>query len=229
MDNPLAVRRPAIGEAALDAAMAVIGFAILPWDHPDDFLAAHLRLETAADTAISASRDGRMFRLTDGDHRILRQRRGRAGLHAGAAGHAFGFEEGLTHSGRNPAVEAAPIDGQRESALRLLAGAHAAIADDAFGWIISKIGIGFVLRLPFSIGSAVVPGENMIGASRVVADLAQADCSRHILKFAISVGRAGEAIERMVGEIEPHHAATDRIETRRIGLYGNAWRDRRRT
>ena len=152
--------------------MAVIGFAILPRHHPDDFLAAHLRLESAANATISTGCDGGMFGLADGDHRLFDKRRSWARLHAGAAGNTFGLEEGLPHAGRNPAVEAAPIDRQRESTLRLLACARAAIADNALGGIVSKIGIGFILRLPFSIGLAVVSSEHMIGAAIVVADLA---------------------------------------------------------
>jgi hypothetical protein len=40
------------------------------------------------------------FGLADLDHRLFCQRRGRAGLHAGAAGHAFGGQEGVfRHAG----------------------------------------------------------------------------------------------------------------------------------
>ena len=87
------------GEAALDAGMAAIGLAVLPRHHAHEFLAAHFRLERAADAAIGAGRDFRMFRLADLDHRLLGQRRGRAGLHAGAAGDAFGSQEILVHAG----------------------------------------------------------------------------------------------------------------------------------
>ncbi len=70
---------------------------------------------------------------------------GRAGLHAGAAGHALRIDERLVR--RRPtrlAVEAAALDGQREGALHFLAGPHAARADDAFGRIESEIRIRFV-------------------------------------------------------------------------------------
>ena len=42
-----------------------------------------------------------MLGLADLDDRFLHQRRGRAGLHAGAAGDAFGVEELLVHAGRD--------------------------------------------------------------------------------------------------------------------------------
>ena len=71
---------------------------------------------------------------------------GRAGLHAGAAGDAFRGEEVLVHAGDDAAVEAAALDGQREGALHLLAGAHAAVADDALGRVVGEIGVGLVHR-----------------------------------------------------------------------------------
>ena len=92
--------------------------------------------------------------------------------------------------------EAAAVDGQREGALHLLAGAHAARADDAFGGIEGEIGVGRVLL-----------GDQMVLALIAVAHLAQADGARHVLQLAIAVGGAGQAIERMVGDVELHHAA----------------------
>ena len=86
------------GEAALDAGMAVVRLAVLVGHHADKFLAPHLGLEAAADPAITASRYRRMFRLADVDHRLLDESRGRAGLDAGAAGHAFGSEEAFAHA-----------------------------------------------------------------------------------------------------------------------------------
>ena len=85
------------GKATLDAGMAAIGLAVLVRHHAHHFLAAHFRLEGAADAAIGAGGDDLgMLGLADLDHGLLGQRRGRAGLHAGAAGHAFGAEEGLS-------------------------------------------------------------------------------------------------------------------------------------
>src|SRR3984885_3979434 len=141
------------GEAALDAGMAAIGLTILVGHHAYDFLAAHLRLEGAADAAIGAGGHGRMLRLADFDHGFFRQRRGRAGLHAGAAGHAFGAEKTLAHAGRHPAVKTAARNRQREGALHFLAGAHTARADDAFRGIVGEVWVGFVLRHPVVVGA----------------------------------------------------------------------------
>ena len=82
---------------------------------------------------------------------LLDQRRGRAGLHAGAAGYAFGLQERFGLPGETAAVEAAAGDGQRESALHLLAGAHAARADDAFGRVVGEIGVGLRLSAPLRV------------------------------------------------------------------------------
>src|SRR3546814_2626035 len=43
--------------------------------------------------------------------------------------------------------------------------------------------------------------------SIAVAHVAQAHRPRLILQFAIAIGRAGQAVERMVGNIKFHHAA----------------------
>ena len=40
-----------------------------------------------------------------------------------------------------------------------------------------------------------------------VAHLAQADGAGHVLELAVAVGRAGEAIERVIGDVELHHVA----------------------
>ena len=93
LGDAIAMRGIAPGKAALDAAMAVIGLAILPRHHAHQRVAAHFRLEGAADAAIGAGSDHRMLWLTVLDHGFLDQRRGRAGLHAGTAGDAFRAEE----------------------------------------------------------------------------------------------------------------------------------------
>ena len=67
----------------------------------------------------------------------------------------------------------------------------------------------------------------MVLAVIAVAHFAQADDARHILQLAIAIGRAGQAIERMVGDIELHHAAAQLGERRRLGVHLDAGRDRR--
>jgi DNA-binding transcriptional MocR family regulator len=100
------------------------------------------------------SRNG-MLGLADLDDGFFGERRGRAGLHAGAAGDTFGAEETLAHAGRHPAVKAASGNGQCEGALHLLAGADAARADDAFRGVVGEVGVRFVLRHPGGVGRAI--------------------------------------------------------------------------
>src|SRR5690606_11114284 len=83
----------AVGEAALDAGVAAVGLAVLPGDHANELLTAHLGAEGAADTAIGARGDDRALGKADRLVALFLQRVGRAGLDAGAAAHAFGGEE----------------------------------------------------------------------------------------------------------------------------------------
>ena len=108
-------------------------------------VALHLGLEGAADAAVGAGGDDAVLRLAVLDDGLLHQRRGRAGLHAGAAGDAFGVEEGFDLAGRHGRGEAAAVDGQREGALHFLAGAHAARADDALRRVEGEVRVGLVL------------------------------------------------------------------------------------
>ena len=91
--DAILVRRVADRESSLDAGMTVIGVAVVIRHHAHDILALHFGAERAADAAIGTRRGNAVLRLTFLDHRFLGQRRGRAGLHAGAAGNTFGIEE----------------------------------------------------------------------------------------------------------------------------------------
>ena len=215
------------GEAALDAGMAAIGLAVLVRHHAHDFLAAHFRLEGAADAAIGAGRHHGMLGLADLDHGFFGQRRGRAGLHAGAAGDAFGAQKTLAHAGRDPALEPAPGNGQCEGALHFLAGAYAARADDAFRRVIGEVRIGFVLRHPGRIGRTIGPGEDVVLALITVAHVAQADRSGHVLQFAVAIGGTSQAVQRMVGDIEFHHALAQLLQAVGLGVDHEALQGRR--
>ena len=209
--------RIAPGKATLDAGVATVGLAVLVGDHAHDLIAAHLRLEGAADSAIGAGGHDRMLRLADLDDRLLRQRRGRAGLYAGAAGHAFGAEERFFHAGRHDGVEATPRNRQREGALHLLTRAHTARADYAFRRVVGEIRIGLVFA---RVG--------MLVAGVAVAHVAQADCARHVLQFAVPIRCAGQTVERMVGDVELHHALAQALESLRLRAHAHTRRDRRR-
>src|SRR5690606_22637042 len=98
----------------------------------------------ATHAAIGACRDDRTLRRAQLDHRFFLQGRGRTGLHAGAAADAIRGQEVIARrTGADAAVETAALDGQRERALNLFAGAHTARTDDAFRRIIGEIGVAF--------------------------------------------------------------------------------------
>ena len=183
LEDAVLMGRVAVGEPALDAGMPFVGLARLIGDHAHDLVALELRLERAADAAIGAGRHNRALRRSHFDDRLFIERRGRAGLHAGAAGHAFGRQE-IDAARPNLRVEAAAENSQRERALDLLTGAHAARANDACRGVEGEIGIGGVDR-----------SVEMIGAGMAVAHLAQADDPRLGLKLAIAIGAGRQGVQ----------------------------------
>ena len=230
------------GEASLDAGVAVIRMAVLVRHHAHDLFALHFGAEAAADAAIGAGGGDAVFGLAFVDQRLFRQRGGGACLHAGAARNAFGVEETGVLAGSDLGLEATALDRQRKRALDLITRAYAARAGDALGGIESEVGIGFVLwreqRIRHRLGSAAVKrnadvlagrhfGEDVIRALVAIAHLAQADHAGHVLQFAVAVGRAGEAIEWVIGDVQLHHAAADFGQLRRLRADLHAGGDRR--
>ena len=71
LEDAFAVIGVTPGEAAFDAGVAAVRLAVLVRHHAHDLVAAHFRLERAADAAIGAGRDRRPFRLALLDHRLL--------------------------------------------------------------------------------------------------------------------------------------------------------------
>ena len=176
----------------------MIGVPVLVRHHAHHFLALHLGAERAADPAVGAGGDEAVLGLTLRDQRIFRQGGGRAGLYAGSAGDALGVHEGHVLTGRNGRIKTARLNGERQGSLLLVAGAHAARADDAFARIEGEVGVAGILR-----------SIQMIGTRIAVAHLAQAHHARHVLQLAVSVRRAGQAIQRVIRDVQLHHSATD--------------------
>ena len=163
--------------------MALVGLAGLVGDHAHDFVALQLRLERAADAAIGAGRHHRALRRSHFDDRLFVERRGRAGLHAGAAGDAFGRQEidaarsPLSNSKPRPKIVSANVPWtssqartQREQTMH-------------FGGVEGEIGIGGVDRRRRDgwrrrSRSARRAGRRFAGLG---------------LQLAVAVGAAGEA------------------------------------
>ena len=78
------------------------------------------------------------------------------------------------------------------------------------------------------IGVAARTHLEMVGLVRLVAHVAQAHGAGHVLQFAVAVGRAGQAIEGMVGDIKLHHPAAQLAHLFRMGMDDHALGHRRR-
>ena len=102
--------------------------------------------------------------------------------------------------------EAAALDRQRKRALHFIAGAHAARTDDAQVRIEIEIGIAGVLR-DAALACAAVR----------IARTLDAEFGSGVLQFAVTIGRAFVAIERMIGDIEFDHAAPQFLQPLRLG------------
>ena len=213
------VGRIAPGEAALDAAVAFVGLAVFPGRHAHHGVALHLGLEAAAHAAVGAGGDDAVLGLAVEGDRFFLQRGRRAGLDAGAAGDALAVHEGLVLAGRHAALEATARNRQRERALGFLAGAHAAVADDALAGVVREIGVGLVL-----LGMAMVLAADAghVLARGAVAHIAQAGHASHVLQFAVAVGAAGQAVQRVVGDVELHHALADVLQLGRLRVHDHA-------
>ncbi len=219
LEHAVLVGRIAPGEAALDAGMAFVGLAVLPRHHADDLVALHLGLESATNAAVGAGGDHAVLGLAEPDHGFLLQRGGRAGFHAGAAAHALGFHEGLVLARRDARLEAPAADRQREGALGFLAGTHAAVAHDALRRVVAEVRVRFVLL-----------AVQVVGTVEAVAHVAQAGDAGHVLELAVAVGRAGKAVERVIGDVELHHALAQLLQPGCLRAYlhaGFGWRGAR--
>ena len=194
--NTVGMRGIAPGEAALDAGMAMIGATIEIGHHADHLLALQLGIERAPHAAIGAGGCDAALRLTHLDDGFFHQRRCGAGRDTGAAGHAFGRHEILAARCRDAAVESALGGGQGVGALDVGTGPHAARADDALRRIVGEIGVRGIRRL---LQMVLAVG---------VADLAKADATGLVLQFAVAVGGTSQAVERVIGDIQLHDAAT---------------------
>jgi hypothetical protein len=138
--DAILVRGIAPSEAALDAGVTMVGAAFLARHHADDFFALHLSVKRAADAAVSAGGGDAVFWRAVFDDGFLHQCGGRASLHAGTTGDAFGIEE-VFDAGSDLGIEAATLDRESKGALGFLAGTHATRADDALGRIKAEVGV----------------------------------------------------------------------------------------
>ena len=213
------MRGIAVGKAPLDAAVATIGLAVFVGHHAHQFVTAHLGLEAATDATIGAGGDHRMRWRADLDDRFFLQGRGRTSGHAGPARHAI-RGEGVVGLGtkRHAAVKSATLDGQREGALHLLAGTHAAAAHDTFLRVIAEIGVAVVAGDVVRVFLATCVFHPEMRINCLIPHVAQADSARHVLQFAIAIGAASQAIQRVIADVQFHHATAQLLQSGVLGM-----------
>ena len=189
----------------------MVRLAIARGNHPDHLFTPHLGPERAAHAAIGAGRRHRPLRHAILDHGLLVQRRRRTSLHARAARHTLGLKEALRLPRRDARTEPAPLDGQGKRALDVGTRPDAARARNALRRIIGEIGIALVHRQ-----------VEMVRPVSSIANLAQAHGACHVLQLAIAIRTAGQAVERMVRNIELHDIAPQTRHQRRLRAHDHA-------
>ena len=205
------------GETSFDARVPTIGLAILIRHHPHQFFAAHFCPERAADPAIGAGGDNAAFGRADFDDLLLYQRSGGASLNTGTAGYAFAPKEIVRRQpGRNFRIEPAPLHRQSKCPLHLVTRPDAPRTGNAFRRIKIEIRIGVILLLPQMV------------CLYIIAYITQTDGACLILQLTIPVGTASQAVERVIGDVELHHALAQHRETRGLRVNDHAGFDRRR-
>ncbi len=133
-------------------------------------------------------------------------------LHAGAAGDAFGGEERVVLARHHLEAKPRPsIVNARVPCCHRRQAARSASTRCISARIEGEIGVGFILL-----------GLQVIGAGIAIAHATQADGSGHILQLAVPIGRAGEAIERVVGDVEFHDTAPQLRQAAVLGRHAYA-------
>ncbi|MNY33354.1 hypothetical protein D3C86_1676290 [compost metagenome] len=67
----------------------------------------------------------------------------------------------------------------------------------------------------------------MVLAFIAITHFPQADLSGDGLQLAVAVGRAGQAVQRVIGDVQLHDVAAQGRELWRLGMHGHAFSDRR--
>src|SRR5258706_3171375 len=206
LQGAIRMRRIPEREPAFDTRVTVIRVAAAIRRHTDDPVVLELNVERATDAAVRTCRRDRALRGAVAGDGPFPKRAGRAGFDALPARDAFLLQERFVRAGHDLRREAAPLDCRRERPLHLVTRAHATRADDTERLIELEIGItGVVFAL------MVVRAGESITRGRHVQPLC------HVLQLAVAVGRTGNAVERVVGDVELHHVAAEVCELRGLG------------
>ncbi len=128
-----------------------------------------------------------------------------AGIHAGTARHAIGIGEARVLSRDDAAVEAPAVHVDGEFTLHLIAGPHAALAEDALAEIGHQVG-----------RAGILCAIQMIRA-RWITTRAKPYPRRYGLQFAIAVGFADEAVQWVIRDHQLDDVLAKALQPRRLG------------
>ena len=132
------------------------------------------------------------------DNTVLSQRCSRTSRNTRTAGNAVGLYEVGFRSDADARVKTAPRDGQCKGTLSFLASPNTARANNALRGIKGEVGTAFIF-LQLSV----------ILSSKAVTHVSEADLARGRLQLTITICRTGQAIQRMVTDVQFHYATTD--------------------
>ena len=197
--------------------MTLVGSTLLGRNHADDLIPAHLCTEGTADTAVGAGGFYRARRSSELDDVLLLKGARGTCLNAGSAGDTLAIHEQVA-TGAHLGLESAALNRERERTLNLTTGPDTATAGDALGLIEGEVGI------------AVVRGCIEVVLTLVsVAHIAQSDHTGHLLQLTVAIGWAGEAVQRVVGDVQLHDPLAQLLKLRGLGVDDHPWFTRRGT
>src|SRR5690606_9021740 len=130
--------------------------------------------------------------------------------------YAFGIQEAFVDTGAHFGAETGALDGQGEGALYFFTSTYAARAHDALAGFEREVRVAFVFL-----------GIEVVGTIVAVTHFAQAHRAGHVLQFAVAVGGAGQAVQRVIGDVELHHTFADFGDFGILGSDLQAWLNRR--
>src|SRR5690606_31705951 len=88
---------------------------------------------------------------------------------------------------------------------------HAATAHNALGRVVAEVRVGVILFVAEEIGTVIA-----------VAHRPHPHHTGDVLQLAVAVGRTGQAFQRMVGQVEFHHAAAQVAQLFGFGAHHHA-------
>ena len=135
-----------------------------------------------------------MLRLPLVNNRVFYQSGSWAGLNTCATRNTIGAHKVLSLSCNHFGIKSTPLDGQRKGALNFGTGSDTARANDAFCGIKIKIRI-----------TGVFHSGEMTATFKSVTHFSQPDFASHVLQFAVTVCRTGQAVEWMIRDIKFQH------------------------